>query len=79
MEDQIIIAIIAAVLGGGGIGGAIVSALANRKKVEADIVANLSCAYETRLANLNDRIAAADTKIEILQSQASNLKQPIIS
>ena len=54
--------IIAAVLGGGGLGGVIVNALANRKKIQADCVATLSQAYETRINALNKR---ADELAEI--------------
>ena len=65
--------IIAAVLGGGGLGGVIVNAVANRKKVAADCVATLSQAYETRINALGDRITEVENENKLLKEQQSNL------
>ena len=65
---EFVLALISAVLGGGGLGAAIVRALANRKKVQADCVATLSEAYETRLRELSAQVQTHETKIAALQS-----------
>jgi peptidoglycan hydrolase CwlO-like protein len=77
MSENVWIAIIAAVLGGGGLGAAVVNALANRKKIQADCVATLSSAYEKRLNALNKRADELATKVDILEAQVSGLRSAL--
>ena len=77
MSENVWIAIIAAVLGGGGLGAAVVNALANRKKIQADCVATLSQAYETRINALNKRADELATKVDILEAQVSGLRSAL--
>ena len=69
--------IIAAVLGGGGLGAVIVNAIANRKKVAADCVATLSQAYETRINALNERADKLAAKVDLLEAQVSGLRSAL--
>lgn len=59
--------IIISAFGGGGV-VAVVNAIANRKKRQADCVATLSNAYETRLGELFTQVQTHETKIAALQS-----------
>ena len=59
--------IIISAFGGGGV-VAVVNAIANRKKRQADCVATLSNAYETRLEELFTQVQTHETKIAALQS-----------
>jgi len=77
MTPEIITALIAAVLGGGGLGAVIVNALANRKKVAADCLATLSQAYETRINALNHRADELAEKVEHLETQVSGLRSAL--
>lgn len=77
MSENVWIAIIAAVLGGGGLGAAVVNALANRKKIQADCVATLSQAYETRINALNKRADELATKVDVLEAQVSGLRSAL--
>ena len=60
MCENVWIAIVAAVLGGGGLGAAVVNALANRKKIQADCVATLSQAYEIRRSDWSSDVCSSD-------------------
>ena len=64
-------------LGGGGLGGVIVNAIANRKKIQADCVATLSSAYETRLNALNKRADDLAAKVDVLEAQVSGLRSAL--
>ena len=77
MSENVWIAIIAAVLGGGGLGAAAVNALANRKKVAADCLATLSQAYETRINALNKRADELAAKVDLLEAQVSGLRSAL--
>jgi len=77
MSENVWIAIVAAVLGGGGLGAAVVNALANRKKIQADCVATLSSAYETRLNALNKRADELAAKVDVLEAQVSGLRSAL--
>ena len=77
MSENVWVAIIAAVLGGGGLGAAIVNALANRKKIQADCVQTLSTAYETRLNALNKRADDLAAKVDVLEAQVGGLRSAL--
>ena len=74
MSEQVVIAIIVSLLGGGGLGGVIVSAIFNRKKVAADCVATLSGAYEARITASNKRTDELAAKVDALETQISGLR-----
>ena len=74
MSEQVVIAIIVSLLGGGGLGGVIVSAISNRKKIAADCVATLSEAYETRISASNKRTDELCAKVDALETQISGLR-----
>lgn len=65
--------IIVALLGSGGI-GALINAIASRKKVAADVVATLSKAYETRIEALNARIDEVSEENRTLHINLSELR-----
>ena len=92
MNNEILPAIITAVLGGSGLSALIVNAIANRKKtkaeaelvtagiekVKADCLAALSDAYEDRLRALGDRVKSQEERVEYLEEQVSTLKSTLI-
>lgn len=65
--------IIVALLGSGGI-GALINAIASRKKVAADVVATLSKAYETRIEAQDKRIDELSEKNRLLEINISELR-----
>jgi predicted RNase H-like nuclease (RuvC/YqgF family) len=77
MTTELWAALIAAVLGGGGLGAVIVNAIANRKKIQADCVATLSQAYETRINALNERADKLAAKVDLLEAQVSGLRSAL--
>ena len=79
MTNEIWLAIIGAVLGGGGLGAAIVNALANRKKLEADCVATLSSAYADRDGKLTARVDVLETQVSSLRSVLSDREATIVN
>jgi len=77
MNTEIIVAIVGALLGGSGIGAAIVSAIANRQKTAAQATMTLSAGYEVRLAKLTERACQLEARIDTLEGQVSSLKSGI--
>ena len=78
MTGDNIVALIGIFLGAGGIGGAIVTAVANRKKIQADCVAALSNAYETRLNALGERITEVENENKLLKKEIDELKSALM-
>jgi predicted RNase H-like nuclease (RuvC/YqgF family) len=79
MSEQavtIIVAIIAA-LGGGGIGSAVVAAIANRTLTRAKSIMTLSEGYETRLANLTNRACQLEVRQEEQELLISTLRKTL--
>lgn len=70
--DQIVTLLIG--IFGGGVGAAIVSAIANRKKVHAEATMTLSEGYETRIEKLTNRTCTLESQVEQLQGQVIGLK-----
>jgi peptidoglycan hydrolase CwlO-like protein len=77
VTPEIIAALIAALLGGSGLGAVIVNVLANRKKVAADCVATLSVAYEVRITALHTTIARLEVKVSQMEEQISGLRSTL--
>jgi len=77
MTGDNIVALIGIFLGGGGLGAVIVNAIANRKKIQADCVATLSAAYETRINALNERADKLAAKVDLLEAQVSGLRSAL--
>lgn len=77
MTSGDLVALIGIFLGAGGIGGAIVTAVANRKKIKADCVATLSNAYETRLNALGERITEVENENKLLKKEIDELKSAL--
>lgn len=91
MSEQavnIIVAIIAA-LGGGGIGAAIIAAIANRKKTDSEALAiameslsktatTLMEISETRIKNLCERVAALELKAEAREEYIDTQQKEIV-
>jgi len=71
------VALIGIFIGGGGLGAVIVNAIANRKKIQADCVATLSQAYETRINALNERADKLAAKVDLLEAQVSGLRSAL--
>jgi peptidoglycan hydrolase CwlO-like protein len=77
MDNTVILAIIASLLGGSGLGAVIVNAVSNRKKVSADVVATLSKAYEDRIVALHVSITRLEGKVDSLEEQISGLRSTL--
>jgi predicted RNase H-like nuclease (RuvC/YqgF family) len=69
MTESIWLAIIAALLGGGGLGAVIVNAIANRKKVAADCVAIVTKNYVHIIEELKESSAKLEIKVSALEEQ----------
>ena len=79
MTDQsvtIIVALLAA-LGGGGLGSAIIAAIANKQKTAAEATMTLAEGYERRLARLTERACQLETRIESLETLVSTLRSSL--
>jgi predicted RNase H-like nuclease (RuvC/YqgF family) len=74
MDTTAIIIAIFGVIGGGGLGAAIVSWLANRKKVNADIAATLMASAEVRIQAYEERTIKLENKLHQLECEISNLR-----
>ena len=61
----IIIAIVAAI-GGGGVGAAVIKWLSNREVTKADAYQMLSSVYERRLSALTDRATQLESRVASL-------------
>jgi chromosome segregation ATPase len=86
VDSTIIIALIGAILGGTGV--AVINAIANRKKLTAEVtaigkkaaadcVATLSQAYETRITALHTTIARMENKLEVVEAQIIVLRSTL--
>lgn len=71
------VALISVFIGAGGLGGAIITAVANRKKIQADCVAALSNAYETRLNALGERITEVENENKLLKKELDEVKSAL--
>ena len=74
MTSEVIAALIAALLGGGGLVAVIINAFANRKKVAADVVSTLSNAYEVRIKEQDERIDKLVTSVDALELKVRDLR-----
>ena len=79
MSEQAVTIIVAlmAALGGGGIGAAIIAAIANRTLTRAKAIMTLSEGYETRLAKLTDRAGQLEIRQETLETLVSTLRKTL--
>ena len=79
MTDQSVTIIVAlfAALGGGGLGAAIIAAIANKQKTAAEATMTLSEGYEKRLAILTARACQLETRIDSLETLVSTLRSSL--
>jgi len=61
----------------GGVGVAIVNAIANRKRVQTDCIKSLGEAYEARLLALNEAVARQDAKVAVLEAKVDKLNSEL--
>jgi len=61
----------------GGVGVAIVNAIANRKRVQTDCIKSLGEAYETRLLAFNEAVAREDAKVAVLEAKVDKLNSEL--
>lgn len=71
---QITIAILAALAGGGGLGAAFISWLADRDIKKADAYAKISDVYEQRLTALTTRSEKLEKRVECLEQIIAGLR-----
>jgi predicted RNase H-like nuclease (RuvC/YqgF family) len=76
MTVEIWIAIISA-LGAGGLGAAIVAAIAGRGKNQADVIAKLMEVSEKRIQAMCDRATGLESRVEMLEKQVSTLRSEL--
>jgi len=77
MNPDQIVAIIVAALSAGGVGGAVISALANREKVQAEATMTLSEGYETRIANLTKRATVLECRLDEMDIEMHELNEKL--
>lgn len=75
MTESIWLAIIAALLGGGGLGAVIVNAIANRKKVAADCVAIVTKNYVHIIDELKESSKKLEDKVSALEMQIDAMSE----
>lgn len=61
----------------GGVGVAIVNAIANRKRVQTDCIKSLGEAYEARLLALNEAVVRQDAKVAVLEAKVDKLNSEL--
>jgi len=61
----------------GGVGVAIVNAIANRKRVQTACIKSLGEAYEARLLALNEAVARQDAKVAVLEAKVDKLNSEL--